>query len=187
MSTDITVTDKEAKFLSAFRKFVNTNAAEKGKNLAKELRTIFIERFVCKPPFQSSGNIHLNEDLLLQATISYYVDLYRVMGFHNIDEADNHKQAAYLFKWLTKLRPIKAVIDNAPELKYSETYANSFFAYLCAKMYLDIGSLATHEMQYVLYSASHRDIHPEEWAAIFYFMEVCKGVSRGQRTLSDPH
>lgn len=168
MSTDITVNNQEIKLLFHFRNFINSNAPEKGKELAKELRDLFKERFVCKPPFQSSSNIHLNEDLLLQATISYYVDLYRVMGFHEIDEVDNHKQAAYLFKWLTKLRPIKAVIDHTPNLKYSETYANSFFAYLCAKMYLDIGSLATQELQYVLYSASHRDIHPEEWAGIFY-------------------
>lgn len=44
---------------------------------------------------------------LYQAVESYYLDLERLKSAHNITLEDEHKQAAFMIKWLVKLRPVQ--------------------------------------------------------------------------------
>ena len=51
-------------------------------------------------------SIELNSQVLHEALASAYCDMYRLTVFRGIKNADRHKRAAFLVKWITKLRPI---------------------------------------------------------------------------------
>ena len=166
--------------LRACREAIPGEANRLGLSLAHRLNDFYYKEFIGSPCF-SGMRVVLSPADLLEATTAYAIDLLRIVAFHPINEIDNHKLAAYLFKWLCKLRPVRLVVDATGKFENRELYANACFSFLCAKRYLDIGNfLPKNELEYILYSATHRDIHPEEWAGMFYFMEVAKSVDRGK-------
>ena len=124
------------------------------------------------PPFQGNG-IFLNKGLLAQACISAVIDLDRHAVFHDIEIADRHKQAAFTFAWLSKLRPVKPVNDQG-NLLIHELCANAYFAIHCANRYLHLSTddlFAGAEIDYIVYSSIYRDIHPESWGITFCLLE----------------
>lgn len=140
-----------------------------GQELAKRLAKVFT--LMKLSLFQDRG-IVLNEATLLRATISFWEDILRVKAYHPIDRAEKHKKAAYIFKWIAKMRPVKPVVDHADELTNAEMNANAMFAFLCACGYLKCKkSLPADEIQRILYSATYRDVHPDEWTIIFDYLE----------------
>lgn len=62
---------------------------------------------------------------------SYYDSIYRYKVYSKALVADVHKQAAYLFKWVAKVKPIQ--LRHDAEIKHSGlTWINSYFAVHCA-------------------------------------------------------
>ncbi len=114
----------------------------------------------------------LNEATLLRASISFWEDILRIQAYHPINRAEKHKMAAYIFKWIAKMRPVKPVVDYTSSLTNAEMNANAMFAFLCACGYLKCRKdLPADERRRILYSATYRDVHPDEWTIIFDYLE----------------
>lgn len=154
--------------LKACREALPEEAQRCGQELAKRLTEVFIK--MKAKHFQCRG-IVLNEATLLRATISFWEDILRVKAYHPIDRAEKHKKAAYIFKWITKMRPVKPLVDHAAELSAPELNANAIFAFLCACGYLKCENVPKDEIRRILYSATYRDVHPDEWTIIFDYLE----------------
>jgi hypothetical protein len=63
------------------------------------------------------NGVYLNEDLLRETVESCYCDIYRLRVFRGIEQEDKHKQAAFLMKWIVKIRPvqIQCGFKNTPQ------------------------------------------------------------------------
>ena len=69
-------------------------------------------------------DIELNKKILYEAFGSAYCDMYRLTVFRGIRHADVHKKAAFLIKWIAKLRPIHIHrCTNAPIQYVNELFA----------------------------------------------------------------
>ena len=84
------------------------------------------------------GIVFLNKAILNDVIVSFWYDIHRMICFHNMkkDGANVSKKAAYITKWILKLRPIYFHIDKADDFdaKYTElneNYAFYFSALLC--------------------------------------------------------
>jgi hypothetical protein len=118
--------------------------------------------------------IDLHEAVLVNVCTAFYADLFRIEAFHSLHyAADDHKKAALLFKWISRLRPVTPR-GNAPhKLKGLAVKANGVFAMLCAFSFLDIPPFTPihSERDHIIYSSIYRDLQPQEWAMIFYLLE----------------
>jgi hypothetical protein len=65
--------------------------------------------FLKKNQWEPEGidGLHLNEEILWVACVSYAHDLRRLSDFHSITIPDDPKKACYLVKWITRTRPIQ--------------------------------------------------------------------------------
>lgn len=159
-------------YLEELRKCRNGLSGESkrcGKELAKRLvKTFSLMKFSL---FQGRG-IVLNEATLIRATISFWEDILRVKAYHPIDRAEKHKKAAYIFKWISKFRPVKPLVDHPDKLTNAEMNANPMYAWLCASGYLKCKrDLPEEETKLIIYFSTYRDIHPDEWTLIFAYLE----------------
>ncbi|MDR2603976.1 MAG: hypothetical protein LBC55_01295 [Desulfovibrio sp.] len=148
---------------------IHTESRERGKEFSEWLQT-FWTQFYCLPQYQKHG-LFMNYALLSQAATSFCEDMLRIKSYHNIEYGDRHKQAAHLFKWLSRIRPIKPHNDNNPELEDIILRANSFFALACAMSCLQCDDFTDGEIKYIIYASMYRDIHAREWSMIFYLLE----------------
>lgn len=157
------------KQLRACREALPEEAQRCGQELAKRLSKVFSQM---KQRLFREEPITLNYATLLRATISFWEDILRVKAYHPIDRAEKHKKAAYIFKWIAKMRPVKPLVDHPDRLRNAEMNANAIFAFLCACGYLKCKKiLPKEEIQRILYSATYRDVHPDEWTIIFDYLE----------------
>ncbi|MBD5417366.1 MAG: hypothetical protein HDR50_06850 [Desulfovibrio sp.] len=158
------------KQLRACRKALPKEAQRCGRELAERLSKVFYQ--MKGALFQGHG-IVLNEATLVRASISFWEDILRVKAYHPIDRAEKHKKAAYIFKWIARMRPVKPLVDNPDRLTSAEMNANAMFAFLCACGYLNCRrNLDEEEIRRILYSATYRDVSADEWAIIFGYVEL---------------
>lgn len=126
-------------------------------------------------PFQNRGVLHLNTALLFHACISILIDLERHKEFHPLIEPAHYKKAAFVFKWLSRIQPVKPVTDYTKELSQEEVSANARFATIAALSYLqlDIETLIqSKDWKELIYSAMYRDIVPETWSLTFKLLSL---------------
>lgn len=125
--------------------------------------------------YRYAGLVQLNNYLIKRACISFWEDLVRVRGYHPIDYPDGHKLAAYMFKWINKLRPIEFIdLEKIPDdIENTLLHINGVYSIHCALSMpgLNIGEITCNEFENMLYTAMYRDIHADEWAMIFYLLE----------------
>lgn len=74
------------------------------------IETVF--KKLCEKSFspEDADLIYLNKYVLQHAVASYFCDMYRLTIFRGIN-ADYHKLAAFLMKWVVKLRPVQIHAD----------------------------------------------------------------------------
>lgn len=131
-------------------------------------------RFAAAPPYQGRGSIVLSVPLLTHACMSAIIDLERLSSFHGIRMPDNHKKAAFIFKWISRLGPVKPLSDYSATLEKHELFANAAFSAICALSHLDADMDAiagSPEFPAMVYCSMYRDIVPETWALTFYLIE----------------
>lgn len=146
---------------------------EKARHLTERLAVLF-NMIESNPPFQNKRRIVLSMPVLYHACISYEFDLERWAPFHCITIPDNHKRAAFLFKWLSKLRPIKLLSGQHIAATPWELQANGYFALAAALGELRVNMWefsASPEAKAILYTSTYRDILPESWAITFCLLE----------------
>ena len=125
-----------------------------------------------------ANKVYLNKYVLSHTVESYYCDLYRLTLFRGIT-ADNHKQAAFLCKWIAKLRPVQIHAD-ATNPSLSVLLSNEYFAVAVGLVTL-FRSVTTparvivNEADYIQNLAYllhyHSCISPEQLASELYQLE----------------
>ena len=162
------LTKNEINNLNSFKTWMRAKALQQGKAFAKHLHDTWKQFY---NSLYQGRNLHMNYTLLAFAAESFCEDMLRVKGYHDIAYADNHKYAAHIFKWLSRMRPIKPINDHVKGLKKEELYSNALFALACAQSFLKCSDFSAEENQYIVYSSMYRDIHAREWSMIFYLLE----------------
>lgn len=120
-------------------------------------------------------NASINPLFLADACESCFIDLERHKDFHRLDIADRHKMAAFLFKWLAKVRPIAIssyVTDTNADYAL---HINSYFALMAAlgELNMDIYDFeSTPVYKHIIYAASYREINAQNWAITFCLLEA---------------
>ena len=119
----------------------------------------------------------LNRPLLHEAVASAYCDMSRLTVFRGIKNADIHKQAAFLIKWIAKLRPIH--VRRFPG-KSALQYMNEAFAITIAlyTMAIQPDALLANQraMGYtdnLLYLLHYHACAPEQLASELFLLEQC--------------
>ena len=139
-----------------------------------------IFNLLCEKSFSSgdASHIYLNKHILLHALESYYCDLYRLTIFRGI-EADYHKQAAFLIKWIVKLRPVQIHADvsnpRLPVLLCNELLAVAVGLVVLFRSVTNSVQVVTNETHYLcnlIYLLHfHSSISPEQLASELYQLE----------------
>ena len=117
----------------------------------------------------------VNPLFLASACESCLIDLERHRDFHRLDIADRHKRAAFLFKWLSKMRPINLLAHRLGPGAGRAVHVNGYFALMAAlgELEIDVHKFApTPMVQHIVYAASYRDINAENWALTFCLLEM---------------
>jgi hypothetical protein len=157
--------------LKKAKELVKSKGKEFGEPVARKLHDSW-KKFYRLPPYQERG-LYMNYSCLSQAAISCSEDMLRIKSYQELEHGDRHKLAAYLFKWLSRMRPIKPVTDNNADLEEKYLFANAYFALSCAQSVLECSDFGDEEIKYIRYSSTFRDIHAREWSMIFYLLEKC--------------
>ena len=135
------------------------------------------ERIYTQHYKQFQVDSELNRPLLHEAVASAYCDMYRLTVFRGIRNADIHKQAAFLIKWIAKLRPIHVrCFPNKSALQYmNEAFAMTIALYMMAIRPTEL--LANHKaMKYadnLLYLLHYHACAPEQLASELFLLEQC--------------
>jgi len=120
-------------------------------------------------PLELRSAIHLNSRLLVEAVKDARVDLQRMVEWHLRDKSpDRHKYAAFLAKWIAKVRPI--YIDEGVAFDASKHFINAEFALWIFRSFL------THKIplnlrDYLRYMFHFRDERGETLSLIAYCCE----------------
>lgn len=118
------------------------------------------------------GSVYLNIEVLDSAIEHYFHALGTMKAKHLIENADAHKRAAFMLKWLTKLRPVQiergTVIDKTDIL-----LANEIFAAFVALEHLSLSfDDVDHKWLFNLfYTLRYRDFDAEVMASEMYLLE----------------
>jgi hypothetical protein len=116
---------------------------------------------------------HLETDFcprtMQNVAVSFVHDLHRYRAYHQVDIPDSVRRAAYLCKWLTKLRPISVRTEWTKGVGDYYLMANELFALHVAGGILDIDFESESNprmMNILLYSLRYR---ASEDTFILYF------------------
>jgi hypothetical protein len=170
------VPDKESEKFDDYLKYVQENVTTEAKKRSQELvATLGYHFFLLRDSKAMAGaQIYLNEAVLVHVCNAFYSDIFRINGFHAVSNApDEHKKAAHIFKWISRLCPVYPATNDQSKLKGIASKANSWFAMVCALSFLEINAftLSASEREHIIYSSTYRDIQPQEWSMIFYLLE----------------
>ena len=117
-------------------------------------------------------HIHLNDDLLSIVVGSYFDDIYRFKDYSNSNLADNHKQAGYTIKWISKIKPIQ--IKQSTPTDKNILLVNSSFALFAGFTFLDnnvANIISSSYLDHLIYSTLYRDISGRQLASTMYVLE----------------
>lgn len=104
----------------------------------------------------------LDYGVLTNVCESYAFDLSRYSKFHELNAPDRARRAAYICKWIIRLRPVYLIHDQLPDDKESKKFAlmvNELFCLYVASGILgvDIEESATNRfVEILLYSLRYR-------------------------------
>lgn len=76
--------------------------------------------------------VYISEDLLNHVIIDYFVDIYRLKEFQDIEKVHDSKIYAYLIFWILRHKPMQIKEDNAEKL----VFINERFSVEVLKSYL---------------------------------------------------
>ena len=122
------------------------------------------------PDMQTS--VYLNKDLLAIAVGSYFDDIYKYKLYSHSQRADNHKQGAYIIKWISKIRPIQILPNITPTTEL--LLVNAQFAIFVGFSFLNLNVFDTiepHFYKHLVYEAQYREISGKSYASILYTIE----------------
>lgn len=85
---------------------------------------------------QKWPGVYVNGYLLREAVESYFCDVYRLKFFRPVNHINEHKKAAYMMKWLARVRPVQIRQGFGPDMP--TIMANAYFALVVGLNLLDV-------------------------------------------------
>ncbi len=128
----------------------------------------------------TKSDTYLNYRLLREAVESYICDVDRLICFRSVNNADEHKKAAYLIKWICKIKPIQVVLrknqNEADEYcRLSNRLANELYAVTLGLSELNCrnpgGRLSPGYLRNLLYLLHHHTVDADFLASELYVVE----------------
>ncbi|MBF0133212.1 MAG: hypothetical protein HQL75_11585 [Magnetococcales bacterium] len=89
-------------------------------------------------------------------------------------EADPHKEAAFVIKWISKLKPIQ-LFQTDQSTTYSKLYANEILAFYCGMNILDV-DMPLIPLKYLMHFLRNLHDYPvvaETLASEMYLLQQC--------------
>jgi hypothetical protein len=125
--------------------------------------------------FSNNPNLSLNLLLLRETVESCICDVYRLKFFRGIHHEDNHKRAAFLMNWITKIRPIQIITMTKPLLKM-DCYANELLALFVGLDILDISpkwlkDTLPEYFSNIVYLLHFHSCEPEQLASELFLLD----------------
>lgn len=130
-----------------------------------------------KTSMKLPADVRLDIGILKHCVDSYFCDLYRMKGFHEIDIEDRHKRAAFTLKWITRLRPVQ--ICSAAPLNKSWLLVNEMFAVYAGLKHLPVTFHAMRRDLYLrnlLYTLHNRNLDVEVLSSMMFLIEKGYGT-----------
>jgi hypothetical protein len=114
----------------------------------------------------------MNKDLLSIVVRAYFDDIYYYKLNSHTERADNHKQGAYMIKWLSKLRPIQILpnIDATKEI----LFINASFAIFVGFSFLKGDVFDTIDINFykhLLSEVQFENFSGKNYASMLYLIE----------------
>lgn len=135
----------------------------------KKLYSLLIENY----DKDISQSVYLNDVLLYATVSSYYDDIYRFKDYSCSKWADNHKQAGYTIKWISKFRPIQ-ISSKSTLVDQTILTINAVYALFAGFSFLDrkvSESITSHYYNHLIYLLIYRNISGKQLASLFYVLE----------------
>ena len=129
------------------------------------------KNFIAEIP-EIKSFVYLNKDLLAIVIGSYFDDIYRYKLYSHSKRADNHKQGAYIIKWISKIRPIQ-ILPNV-EVTKEVLFINAEFAIFVGFSFLKLNIFDTIEPRFykhLIYETQYRNISGKNYATLLYTIE----------------
>lgn len=108
------------------------------------------------------GLFRLNKAVLTNVTYSYFYDVERLKHFHDIQRVNGYKQASYMIKWLSKLKPIMFDDSEVPQESIRDIYLciNEVYAMKTglAMAQISVSKVSSEAMEKMLYTLRLRNI-----------------------------
>ncbi len=161
--------------INKLRLIAAREANSKAEQFAGYIVNAFNE-FHRQGPYQNT-KLHLSVVLVKQLSLAMFEDLLRMQAYHPIERPTRYKYAAFAFKWITKCRPIKPIMDgyNYDARDYEcLSKANAYFAMHFIFAFLDKCNwkkIPPCVFRELAYTGTFRSIHPEQLALTLEHIE----------------
>lgn len=83
-------------------------------------------------------HLQINRVVLFNIVISYFDDVDRHKHYHGTELIDQTKQAAFIIKWIARLRPIQFSLPNPDDATKEILYINEIFAVRCGLAFMEL-------------------------------------------------
>lgn len=98
------------------------------------------------------NKVIISEGLLNQMILDYFVDIYRLKEFHDIDKINTVKIHAYSAYWMLKRKPLQVISkeDDVPELLFvNERFVCGYLMRFLTELDYDVAILEEKKQDYV--------------------------------------
>lgn len=106
---------------------IEENREEKEERRCETLFKMYKDFLLLLPNEELRKRIYLSEQILRFAVVCYFDSIYRFKIYARTARADRHKQAAYLYKWLNKTKPIQ-ILPNPAKPITGLNFVNAIYA-----------------------------------------------------------
>jgi len=152
---------------------VTVNEELQKRSLERLNRFNFLyEKFCNKYDEFINDSVYLNKDLLYLAIKSYFDDIEKFKKYSGSDLADQHKQAAFTIKWISKVKPIQIKPDT--ESNKHILLLNSLYAiYLGSTFLLEVtpDNIPSGYYEHLIYATFYREVDAKQLAGALYLLE----------------
>lgn len=139
---------------------------------ANSISTIYYKYFVEKLENNNKSDFYLSEAIVLEVAKSLIDELIRYQSYSESEYADRHKQAAYTIKWISKLKPIQILPNEA--INKEKILINASFAVFVGFSFLNENvalNISPKLLQHILYTCHYRNISGKQLATTLYILE----------------
>lgn len=127
-----------------------------------------------------NNKVSVDQDVLSQAIMDYFADIYRLKKFHGIERVNKSKIVSYEVYWLLRRKPIQKNIstDQSMLVFVNEGFLTTFIAHelLQPNESAPLGEKSEHEfikyLQHINYCLKYRPIDKQWLETILYSFEV---------------